>query len=307
MRVCCPCRPDKSDDFVVSRESCDHFVIIVMPAGAGFVLEGATNRNPREVERSPFHTTREHSRIRDAASSLTNPHSVRIAQWAVTARCHCLLSIRVSLVNPRAVEEPGTELQLHRRTYDVNVFMIDDRTMRIRGEVRADIKPAHLHFPNDADELTIHHMIVDLIVDVASMEITDVDVVFDSFPQTTCPNIADHYHELIGSSIGRGFTARIRELFGGPRGCTHTNVLLLAMAPVFIQALWSLKVVNQRNSPVDVGLTTVLDRRIRFAGSPRLGCQYRHLSRVDGRRRASRRAPSKSESNPCAAIVRRTS
>ena len=134
-----------------------------------------------------------------------------------------------------------------------------------------------------------------------------MDVVFDSFPQTTCPNIADHYHELIGSSIGRGFTARIRELFGGPRGCTHTNALLLAMAPVFIQALWSLKVVNQRNSPVDVG------RRPRSIDASDLrdrpdwvaSIDTCHVWAADGERVVE--FLSKSESNPCAAIVHRTS
>ena len=187
------------------------------------------------------------------------------------------------------------------------VFMIDDRTMRIRGDVR-DVKPAHLHFPDDPDELTIHHMIVDLIVDVARMEITDVDVVFDTFPQTTCPNITDRYHELIGElDRSRFHRSDPRTLRRMPRGCTHTNALLLAMAPVFIQALWSLKVVNRRDQPPSMSTDDHARSTHPICGTDGLGCQYRHLPRVGGRRRAGRRAPSKSESNACSTIVRRSS
>jgi len=36
-------------------------------------------------------------------------------------------------------------------------------------------------------------------------------------------------------SIARGFTHKVRGLFGGPRGCTHTTALSQAMAPEAIQ------------------------------------------------------------------------
>ena len=44
----------------------------------------------------------------------------------------------------------------------------------------------------------------------------------------------------------------MRELFGGPRGCTHTTALLQAMAPVAIQSVWSMRAVN-----VQHGITAV--------------------------------------------------
>ena len=47
-------------------------------------------------------------------------------------------------------------------------------------------------------------------------------------------------------SIARGFTHKIRELFGGPRGCTHTTALLQAMAPVAIQSIWSFNMAQAR-------------------------------------------------------------
>ena len=48
----------------------------------------------------------------------------------------------------------------------------------------------------------------------------------------------------MGLSIARGFTHRVRELFGGPRGCTHTTMLLQSMAPVAVQCFWSMQVLK---------------------------------------------------------------
>ena len=38
----------------------------------------------------------------------------------------------------------------------------------------------------------------------------------------------------------------MRELFGGPRGCTHTTALLLAMGPVATQCSWSMYAAEAR-------------------------------------------------------------
>ena len=50
----------------------------------------------------------------------------------------------------------------------------------------------------------------------------------------------------MGLSIARGFTHKVRELFGGPRGCTHTTALLQAMAPVAVQSIWSFHMAQAR-------------------------------------------------------------
>ena len=86
----------------------------------------------------------------------------------------------------------------------------------------------------------MHHMQVDLHVAFPSFEIVAAEVVFEAHPHTTCPTIIDHYQGLVGLSIARGYTHKVRELFGGPRGCTHTTALLLAMGPIAVQCLWSM-------------------------------------------------------------------
>jgi hypothetical protein len=129
---------------------------------------------------------------------------------------------------------------LHTRAYDVEAFALGHDAIRLIGRVR-DTKPAGLMIADDPEPLDIHHMVVTLTVGYPDLAITDAQVEFHTHPHTTCPAIVEHYGALVGLSIARGFTHRVRELFGGPRGCTHTTALLQAMAPVAVQATWSMR------------------------------------------------------------------
>src|SRR4051812_14235560 len=134
-------------------------------------------------------------------------------------------------------DDPDLEV-LHDREYRVRAFRKDPNIL-IRGAVR-DQKPPNLYLAEDPEPLTIHHMQVDLEVAFPSLEIVGAHVHFEMHPNTTCPSITEHYDKLIGLSIARGFSHKVRELFAGPRGCSHTTALLLAMAPVAVQCFWSM-------------------------------------------------------------------
>ena len=123
--------------------------------------------------------------------------------------------------------------EIHERTYLVKAYYKSKDSMIVRGAVR-DFKPAGLYVPDDPEPLPVHHMIVALEISYPSMVITDATVELEVTPHLGCQRITDHYKNLIGLSIARGFTHKVRELFGGPRGCTHTTALLQAMAPVGI-------------------------------------------------------------------------
>src|SRR6187431_1933845 len=136
---------------------------------------------------------------------------------------------------------------LHDREYRVRAFVLTPERILIRGAVR-DQKPPGLYLADDPDPLTMHHMQVDLHVAFPSAEIVAADVVFESHPHTSCPSITDHYQGLVGLSIARGYTHKVREMFGGPRGCTHTTALLLAMAPVAMQCKLASRMMGLRQT-----------------------------------------------------------
>jgi hypothetical protein len=137
------------------------------------------------------------------------------------------------------VVEPDLPL-LHDRTYSVRSYRKSPTEMLIRGQIQ-DQKPPGAYVDTDPDPLTVHHMVVDIVVKFPTLEIVDATVVMETHPHSGCTSITDHYKHLVGLSIARGFTHKVRELFGGPRGCTHTTALLQAMAPVAIQSVWSMQ------------------------------------------------------------------
>jgi hypothetical protein len=93
-------------------------------------------------------------------------------------------------------------------------------------------------------------MMIDIEVEYPSFEIVAARTVLDVHPHNACQNIVGHYDKLVGLSIARGFTHKVRELFGGPRGCTHTTMLIQAMAPVAMQCIWSLRAVDSATTAV---------------------------------------------------------
>ncbi len=151
------------------------------------------------------------------------------------------------LFQPAAEEEI-----LHRRDYVVRSFRQSPDRLRIRGMVH-DQKPPGVYIDDDPDPLSVHQMVVDLIIEFPSLEIVGAEVVMEVTPHTGCTSIEPNYSDLVGLSIARGFSRQVKDLFGGPRGCTHVGALLQAMAPVAIQSSWSMRAMNEGETAVSLG------------------------------------------------------
>lgn len=141
-------------------------------------------------------------------------------------------------------DDEGLE-RIHSRDYETKVYRVSDDELLVRGAV-SDRKPPGLYVADDPEELEIHQMQLELRVSIPALEITSARVVFESHPHSRCPMIAADYEKLVGLSVARGFTRKTRDLFGGPNGCTHTNALLQAMAPAVVQAMWSVRIAQQK-------------------------------------------------------------
>lgn len=138
------------------------------------------------------------------------------------------------------IGEESLEL-IHTRRYETRVYLRGERELVAHGWV-CDTKPPGLYVKDDPEPIDIHRMKIELRVALPGLRITDARVLFESHPHASCPGVAPDYGKLVGLSIARGFTRRARELFGGPRGCTHVNALLQAMAPAIVQSTWSVTV-----------------------------------------------------------------
>jgi hypothetical protein len=142
-------------------------------------------------------------------------------------------------------------IRIHTRRYEVRAFRKSDDCLMLRGVV-VDEKPVGLYIESDPDPLWMHHMILDLEIHFPTLVIQKANVQFNEHPHLGCTGIVDHYKKLEGMSITRGFTSKVKELFAGPRGCTHTTALLQAMAPVAVQSMWSMRVASARANGVSL-------------------------------------------------------
>lgn len=129
-------------------------------------------------------------------------------------------------------------IPIHTRSYQCDAFAEDDGRLRVRGRL-VDTKEQGLGLI-DGEPLEIHNMVVDLLIDPTSFEIVEVLVDMDTRPYQVCTNILSDYQQLVGLSVSRGYSRKVKELFGGPGGCSHVGALLQAMGPVAVQANWSL-------------------------------------------------------------------
>ncbi len=152
------------------------------------------------------------------------------------------------------------------RNYDCQAFAEDDGRMRVRGQL-VDTKPLGLGVA-DGEPLVIHDMVVELYVTMPEFVIDEVRVTMNVHPYDLCTGILDDYQQLVGLSITRGYSRKVRELFGGPGGCSHVGALLQALGPVAVQASWGFLTLHEdpaeRASPMEDVDPAERERRTRM-------------------------------------------
>jgi cytidylate kinase len=86
----------------------------------------------------------------------------------------------------------------------------------------------------------IHNMVIEMEVSVPDLRIISADARMLSVPNEECRQIRDSIDRIVGLSIRRGFTRKVRDLLGESRGCLHLTNLVLTMGSTAPQALWAL-------------------------------------------------------------------
>lgn len=166
------------------------------------------------------------------------------------------------------LSDPGPRQRLHTRTIVCEGFRREDGLIDVEAHLE-DLKP--YGFENEyrgsiAPDEPLHGMRMRLTID-EEYRIHAVETAMDETPFAICGEIQPDYRKLVGETIGRGWSRKVRELFGGTHGCTHLSELLGRMATVAYQTMYSV-----RRDP---------ERRTQKTGKPAYidGC---HAMRSDG-------------------------
>jgi hypothetical protein len=86
---------------------------------------------------------------------------------------------------------------------------------------------------------TVHHMIIRIEIKGPKLVIEEIEVEMPTVPYEACIETLDTLNQLKGMPIVAGFTAKVKSLIGGRKGCCHLLSLLTAMAPAAVQGAWS--------------------------------------------------------------------
>lgn len=135
---------------------------------------------------------------------------------------------------------PAPREHVHTRAIEIRGFRRDDGLWDLEGHL-TDVKT--YGFENSwrgriEPGTPLHEMRVRLTIDEDLM-IHAAEAVTENGPFAMCPDITPAFARVAGIRIGPGWMRHVRELFGGPKGCTHIYELLPQMATTAYQTLVS--------------------------------------------------------------------
>jgi len=126
--------------------------------------------------------------------------------------------------------------KLHTRNIEVTTYDYDEQRMIVEGFLKDDrFQESHLVTGEKFPSGIIHHMAIRLLLNCSNLLIEDIDVDMISVPREECRETIECLAPIKGLTITKGFTAKVKKMAGGKKGCTHLVELLLTMAPAAIQ------------------------------------------------------------------------
>ena len=158
-------------------------------------------------------------------------------------------------LEPDVAREP-----LHRRTIEIHGYKRADGLYDIEGHLLDtkfnDFKlAAGVRTAGEA----IHSMWLRITVD-RTLTIVDAKADMDAMPyENYCNQIVPAYRALIGLAIRPGYTQRVKELFGGVRGCTHITELAGALATAAFQTMAGQRIQSPEDKPFQLDGCHALD------------------------------------------------
>lgn len=112
--------------------------------------------------------------------------------------------------------------------WDIEGSLVDTRTDEIETFGRGRIVPGE----------HLHEMWIRVTVD-QHLVVRAIDAHTVKAPYPACPSFPDRFGKLVGLTIEPGWTAKVRLLLGGRRGCTHLVELLGALATTAVQTVYA--------------------------------------------------------------------
>lgn len=135
---------------------------------------------------------------------------------------------------------------VHDRIIETTTYYVDEGHILCAGKLRETRHVDYYKFTGEKVEAGIlHGLTILLLLKVPSLVIEDIEVAMDKVPRFECMEVEQSLARVKGMAITRGFSARVREIAGGEKGCTHLLHLIITMAPAVMQGFWAFRYRNK--------------------------------------------------------------
>lgn len=129
----------------------------------------------------------------------------------------------------------------HQRRIEMSTYPVDETHILSKGRlIEERIKPYYKFTGERVESGPLHNLEILLLVRIPDLVIEDIEVITGTLPREDCHKIHHSLDAVIGLSVSRGFSSKVREIAGGVKGCTHLTHLLITMAPAIQQGFWAL-------------------------------------------------------------------
>jgi hypothetical protein len=148
--------------------------------------------------------------------------------------------MHVEEVRMRSISSYGNK-PIHTRSISVATYPADEHAIIVEGRLK-DERLQEIISITSQEKIppgVVHEIVLRLLVRGPKLTIEDLEVEYVHMPREACHETVNCLRPLIGRTISPGFTSYAKSTFGGPRGCTHLNALLIAMAPAAVQGFWN--------------------------------------------------------------------
>lgn len=137
-----------------------------------------------------------------------------------------------------SLSEPQQRRAVHHRHVESCAYRRDDGLWDIEARLR-DTKAYDMKdfrrglLPAGSP---VHDMSLRVTID-ADLMVRAVESTSDAVPFDGCAGTREEFSALVGTRLGKGLLRKVREHFGGTRGCTHLLALFEPVATTALQAL----------------------------------------------------------------------
>jgi hypothetical protein len=139
---------------------------------------------------------------------------------------------------------------VHQRDISIRTYDLGEGRILVEGRLKDQ-----RHRPRKGEtfqgSFLVHDMVARLVIKGPEMRIEDVEAEMPRHPREGCTEVLPWIKKLVGMSIRRGFTQKVKELIGNAKGCAHLTNLIITLGPAAVQGYWAAYGVDRRELRAD--------------------------------------------------------